>query len=193
VSTINVRLDDRARTGPITEELRARFGPRGLSAAPWQELLPQLDEMLKFSRIFSNILLAVLLLVVATAIMNTVFMAVTERTRELGLMLALGTSPVAVLRMIVYETIALLALACAIGYGAGIALVLYFGRRGLDFSGFFEGYSAIPGLTGVVYPALVAASVIPPGIALFVAGVLVSLYPAAKAARLNPSTAIRHA
>jgi len=44
VSTINVRLDDRARTGPITEELRARFGPRGLSQAP-AGALPQLDEM----------------------------------------------------------------------------------------------------------------------------------------------------
>ena len=154
--------------------------------------MPQLEEMVRFLRVVTRILLAVLLLVVATAIMNTVFMAVTERTREFGVMMALGTSPRAIVRTVVYETVVLLLLAAAAGYGAGIALVAYFGRAGMDLSGFFEGYSAIPGLTGVVYPQLMGASIAPPGIALIIVGVLVSLYPAAKAARLDPSRAIRH-
>jgi putative ABC transport system permease protein len=192
VSTINLRLDDRVRTASVAEELRARFGSRGLAAAPWQELLPQLDEMVKGFRVFTNILLALLLLVVTTAIMNTVFMAVAERTHEFGVMIALGTSPAAMLRMVVYETIVLLLLAALVGYGVGIPLVLYSGRTGIDLSGFFQGYSAIPGLTGMVYPELVRATVVPPGIVLLIAGVLVSLYPAAKAARLDPARAIRH-
>jgi ABC-type antimicrobial peptide transport system permease subunit len=118
---------------------------------------------------------------------------VTERSRELGVMMALGTSPPAVLRMIVYETLVLLAAAALAGYGAGIAAVLYFGRAGIDLSGFFQGYAAIPGLTGIVYPRLMSESLVPPGVALIVIGVLVSLYPAARAARLEPSRAIRHA
>ncbi len=192
VSTINVRLDDRAHTAAAVEALRARFEKRGLGFAPWQELLPQLEDMVKYLRVVSSILLAVLLLVVATAIMNTVFMAVTERTRELGVMMALGASPGAVLRMVVYETVVLLLLAALAGYGAGVALVVYLGQAGMDLSRFFEGYSTIPGLTGIVYPQLVGASIVPPGIVLIVVGVLVSLYPAAKAARLDPSRAIRH-
>jgi hypothetical protein len=63
---------------------------------------------------------------------------------------------------------------------------------GLDLSAFFEGYASIPGLTGVVYLRLTSASIVPPGVALVLGGVLVSLYPAAKAARLDPSLAIRH-
>ncbi len=114
--------------------LRARFAASGLAFVPWQELLPQLEEMVKFNRVVSNILLAVLLLVVATAMMNTVFMVVAERTRELGVMMALGTSAAAIWRMVIYETIALL-----------------------------------------------------------IAGVLVSIFPASRAARLDPATAIRHA
>jgi ABC-type lipoprotein release transport system permease subunit len=192
-STINLRLDERSRTPRAVEELRARFRSDDLAFAPWQELLPQLDEMVKFNRVVTDILLAVLLLVVATAIMNTVFMAVTERTRELGVMMALGTSPPALVRMIVYETVVLLLGGALAGYGVGIALVAYFGRAGMDLSGFFQGYAAIPGLTGVVYPQLVSQSLVPPGIALIVLGVLISLYPATKAARLEPSLAIRHA
>jgi ABC-type lipoprotein release transport system permease subunit len=193
VSTINLRLDERSRSARAIEELQARFRSEDLAFAPWQELLPQLDEMVKFNRVVTDILLAVLLLVVATAIMNTVFMAVTERTRELGVMMALGTSPPALVRMIVYETVVLLLGGALAGYGVGIALVAYFGRAGMDLSGFFQGYAAIPGLTGVVYPQLVSQSLVPPGIALIVLGVLISLYPATKAARLEPSLAIRHA
>jgi ABC-type lipoprotein release transport system permease subunit len=192
VSTINVRLDERSRTPSAVEGFRARFESRGFAFVPWQELLPQLDEMVKFNRVVTRILLAVLLLVVATAIMNTVFMAVTERTREFGVMMALGTAPRAILRMVVYETVVLLLLASLAGYGTGIGLVAYFGRAGMDLSGFFEGYAAIPGLTGIVYPQLMSESIVPPGIALIILGVLVSLYPAAKAARLDPSRAIRH-
>ena len=193
VSTINLRLDERSHTTRAVEELRALFEPGELAFAPWQELLPQLEEMVQFNRVVTDILLAVLLLVVATAIMNTVFMALAERTRELGVMMALGTSPGALVRMVVYETVALLLTAALVGYAAGIAGVAYLGRAGMDLSGFFQGYAAIPGLTGVVYPQLMSQSVAPPGIALIVLGVLVSLYPATKAARLEPSVAIRHA
>ncbi|MGN7103301.1 ABC transporter permease [Ralstonia holmesii] len=192
VSTINIRLEDRARVSSAIAMLRERIGAADPTVVPWQELLPQLEDMSRLLRVVSNIILAVLLLVITSAVINTVFMAVTERTREFGVMLALGTSPAALRRMVVYETVALLLLAAAVGYGAGIALVLYLGHAGIDLSSFFAGYSAIPGLTGIIYPRVVSATVVPPGVAMLVAGVLVSLYPAAKAARLDPVQAIRH-
>jgi ABC-type lipoprotein release transport system permease subunit len=191
-STVNIRVNERADLARIVDTLRTRFAASGVEVAPWQQLLPQLDEMVRFFRVVSNILLAVLMLVVAAAIMNTVFMAVTERTREFGVMMALGTSPRAITRLVVYETLTIVVIGSLVGYGAGIALVGYLGRVGIDLSGFFAGYSSIPGITGIVYPRLIGATIIPPGIVLVVAAVLVSLYPAARAARLDPSRAIRH-
>jgi ABC-type lipoprotein release transport system permease subunit len=85
-----------------------------------------------------------------------------------------------------------MSLAILVGYGAGVALVEYFGHRGIDLSGFFRGYSAIPGLTGVVYPKVFAETIVAPGVVLLIASVLVSLYPATKASRLDPARAIRH-
>ena len=107
--------------------------------------------------------------------------------------MALGTPPAAIQRMVVYETLILMLIASALDYGVGAALVLYFGREDLDFSGFFRGYSAIPRLSGIVHPKLLLGHIGPPGAVLFVARVLVSLYPAGKAARLNPVQASRHA
>lgn len=192
VSTINLRLRDRDALAKVLPELQRLIAPAGLSLAPWQALLPQIEEMVRLIRVFSNILLAIAFIVISMAIMNTVFMAVTERTREFGVMMALGTPPAAIQRMVVYETLALMLLASVIGYGVGFMLVAYFGRQGIDLSGFFRGYSTIPGLTGIVHPKFVASRIAVPGLVLFAASVLVSLYPAARAARLDPVRAIRH-
>jgi ABC-type antimicrobial peptide transport system permease subunit len=183
-------LRDRTTLADGPPALRRLAGPAGLSVEPGRRL-PQVDDMVRLIRVISNIILAVAF-VIAMAIMNTVFMAVAERTREFGVMMALGTPPAAIERMIVYETLALMLLASIVGYGIGIALVAYYGGRGIDMSGFFRGYAAIPGLTGVVHPTLVAGHIVVPGLVLFVASVLISLYPAARAAQLDPVRAIRH-
>lgn len=193
VSTVNLRLARRDRLDGTLAQLRATgIGP-GLTFAPWPEMLPQVSQMVGLLRVIRSIVLGIFLVVVALAVMNTVFMAVAERTREFGVMMALGTPPAAIVRMVLYETVALIAVASVVGYGLGTALVSYLGRKGLDLSSLFEGYDAIPGLTGIAYPKLVMGSVVLPGLALFAASVLVSLLPAMRAARLDPSRAIRHA
>jgi ABC-type lipoprotein release transport system permease subunit len=192
VSTVNIRLDDRSQVADAVAHLRPWVSTSGYSVAPWQELLPQVVDMIRFIGAIRVIIMAIILVVVAIAIMNTVFMSVAERTREFGVMMALGTRPSAILRMVLYETTAIMVLASVVGYAASELVAGYFGRNGLDLSGFFRNYDAIPGITGMVYPRLVVASIVGPGIALFVASVLVSLYPAANATRLDPATAIRH-
>jgi ABC-type lipoprotein release transport system permease subunit len=193
VSTVNVRLRERENITADIEALDTRLAQPGLRIAPWQELLPQVDEMVRLQRVISNIMLAIAFVVIAMAISNTVFMAVAERTREFGVMMALGTPPGAIKRTVLYETVALMLLGFAVGYVMGVSLVLYFGRVGIDLSGFFRGYSAIPGLTGIVHPRLLPGHLGVPGAMLFAASVLVAIYPASRAARLDPVQAIRQA
>lgn len=192
VSTINLRLDDRSKLPSVVARLGPSVSATGYGLVPWQELLPALDEMVRYIVVIRSIVVTIVLAVVAMAIMNTVFMSVAERTRELGLMLAVGTRPAAIVRMVAYETAALMALASIAGYAAGALLVGYFGRTGVDQSGFFRDYSSIPGVTGIIYPTLIWASILAPGVILFIASVLASMYPARKAARLDPVKALRH-
>jgi putative ABC transport system permease protein len=192
VSTINLRLDDRSQLPEVVAQLGPQISASGHNLVPWQELLPQLDEMVQYIIVIRSIVVSIVLAVVALAIMNTVFMSVAERTRELGLMLAVGTRPAAIVRIVAYETAALMALASIVGYGAGALLVGYVGRIGVDQSGFFRDYSSIPGVTGIIYPTLIWASILAPGVILFIASVLASMYPARQAARLDPVKALRH-
>ena len=192
VSTLNLRLDSRADLDDAVARLRPALSARGYSVVPWQGLIPALDEMIRITRTIRTIVMAIILGVVAMAIMNTVFMSVAERTREVGVLLALGTRPAAVVRMVLYETAATMVLAAAAGYGGGVLLVSYLGHAGLDLSAFFRDYDAIPGLTGIIYPRLIWASILAPGILLLLGSLLASLYPATQAARLDPVKALRH-
>lgn len=193
VSTINLRLTDRDQLEGTLVQLRQTLAAPGLAFTPWTEILPQVSEMVGLIRVIRSIVVSVFLVVVALAVMNTVYMAVAERTREFGVMMALGTPPAAVVRMVLYETAALMTLAAIAGYAVGAALVSWLGRNGLDLSIFFRDYSSIPGLTGITYPRVVWRSIVLPGVGLLLASVLVSLVPAIRAARLDPSGAIRHA
>lgn len=193
VSTVNLRLSDRERMDDTLARLRGAGIGSDLEFVAWPDMLPQVSQMVGLIRAIRTIVLGIFLVVVALAVMNTVFMAVAERTREFGVMMALGTPPAAIVRMVLYETMVLVAVASVIGYTVGIAIVFYLGQEGLDLSAFFKDYDSIPGLTGIAYPRFVVGSVVLPGIALLLASVGVSLLPAIRAARLEPTKAIRHA
>jgi len=191
VSTVNVRLDRRDQLPAAIAALRERGG--GLDVVPWPVLLPGVAQMVGLDRAIRAVVVGLFLVVVALAVMNTVVMSVSERAREFGVLMALGTPPAAIVRMVLYETAALMLMASLLGYGLGAALVAAFGRYGLDLSGLFAGYDTIPGLTGITHPRLVVSSVVVPGVALFAASILAALLPATHAARLDPVQAIRHA
>jgi hypothetical protein len=105
----------------------------GVDVAPRQQLLPQLEEMVRFFRVVSNILLAILLLAVATATEYSVH-GVTERTHELGVMMALGTSPAPLREWFTRRSRSSCCLDCRLRRGH--RAVAYLGRVGIDLSAF---------------------------------------------------------
>jgi putative ABC transport system permease protein len=133
------------------------------------------------------------LAVVAIGVMNTLMMSVMERTRELGIMMALGTRPRAIVTLVLYESLVLALVGILAGLALGLPVVQYLGVRGLDLSRYASGLQSIPGLTGIIYPVFIPANLVRPALVLLGLSVLAALYPAWRAARLQPADAIRHA
>jgi ABC-type antimicrobial peptide transport system permease subunit len=134
----------------------------------------------------------VVFVVVAIGVMNTMVMSVMERTRELGVMLALGTRGSQLVLTILFEALFLALLGMVAGTMLGGLLVAWLNRSGIDLSAIAGSFETIPGITDKVYPVLILDHVWLPSLLLFACSVLVALYPARRAARLDPVEAIRH-
>ncbi len=192
VSTIAVVLADRSRVQETAAALREALSGGPYTVLTWQQLLPEVVQMIELSRLDFYVVLAVVFAVVAMGVTNTLLMSVLERTREFGVMMALGTQPLQILRIVVYEAVILGLAGFAAGIVLGLSLVAYYHDGGLNLAAFAGVTETIPGMTATVYPVVRVAHLWGPTLVLFLVGVLAALYPAARAARLEPVRAIRH-
>jgi len=192
VSTITVSLQDRRQSGAMVEELQKRLSGTGYEALSWEQLLPVVVQMIDLTKMDFYVVLAIVFLVVALGVMNTLLMSVLERTREFGVLMALGTQPAQILRLVLYEALVLGLLGMAAGFVIGLAMVAYYSGRGMDLSAYAQSLDAIPGMTATVQPELMLEHVWLPALILFATGLLASLYPAWRAARLDPVVALHH-
>ncbi len=193
ISSITLRLHHRELSQQVADELNRDLKGDQYQAKSWEQIMPVLVQMIDVSRLMFLVVLIIVFFVVAIGVSNTLFMSVLERTREFGVMLAVGTEPRLIVRMVVYEAVILGLIGIASGVVIGLLLVAYYSESGMDLSSFAGATGSIPGLTDVVFPVLIFDNLWLPTFLLFVTGVVAAYFPAVRAARLEPVSAIRHA
>jgi len=191
VSSIAISLKNRRTSLEYAAAMNAS-SPPSQEVLPWETLMPVVVQMIEFTDIFFYIILLVVLFVIAMGITNTLLMSVLERTREFGVMMALGTEPLQILRIVLYESLVLSAIGIVVGTLLGIVLTMYFASDGLDLSMFAGVGSTIPGMVPIIKPLLLFENLWQPAVVLFFTGVITSIYPARRASKLEPVKAIRH-
>jgi len=154
----------------------------------WIELDAYLGTMLSVMDGFVLVWIIVIFLALSFGLVNTLVMAVFERVREIGLMLALGMRPIHILGQIVIESLMLLAIGLALGTGLAWAAVQPM-KDGVDLSIVGEGME-MWGMSSVLYPELLLSDVILANVVVLVLGFLASLSPAWRAANYEPIEAI---
>lgn len=174
---------------PVYEATRARFAGEDLEVMRWTDIAAYLGSMLKVMDGFVLIWFVVVFLALSFGLVNTLVMAVFERVREIGLMLALGMRPAAILAQVVIESLLLLAIGLAAGTLLGWLTVMPF-RDGLDLSAVSEGMEMY-GISSVLYPELTLADVLLANAVVLGLGFLASLSPAWRASRYQPMEALR--
>jgi putative ABC transport system permease protein len=159
-------------------------------AIPWTRLMPQLDAALRFAD-FSIFLIGVILFgVVSLGIINTLFMSLHERMFEFGVLRAVGTRPLAMGQLVVFEAGALAIISIILGSIIGFVVTSIIAGTGIDYTGIE--YAGIT-FKELLYPVLEVRQFIVFPIAVFILTLLVGLYPAVYAARISPAEAMRKA
>jgi putative ABC transport system permease protein len=187
---IVIKLKDPRKLDAYVTSLKNRLTDKSIVVEGWEQAAPDM-AMVSDMIIQTDIIITIIVLMaLAFGIVNTMLMAVLERFKELGILMAVGMNKVRVFAMIVFET-TLLSLAGGIGGMLfGFLTVALFNRTGVNLSLFSEGLSGW-GFKEVISPELEPRVYIIITIAVMVTAVLASFYPAVRALSLNPSEAIR--
>lgn len=174
--------------GSLKDKLIARMP--GQSVMTWKEISPDLGMIDDMQKKMIYVILLIILLALCFGIINTMLMAILERTREIGMLMAVGMIKIKVFFMIMAESILLTFTGAAIGIGIAAAAIYYFNTHGINLANLSEGLEAA-GISTTVYPIFIPGYFINTSLLVLLTGILSSVIPAKRALKLNPAEAIR--
>jgi ABC-type lipoprotein release transport system permease subunit len=187
VSELALMSDDYRHLQPIVDKLRT--AAPGLEVLPWQEIDKYLSTMLNVTEGFVWVWFIVVFIAMSFGLINTLLMAVFERTREIGLIQALGMKPGLILLQVLIESFFLLSVGLVLGNVLSWLSIIPI-RDGWDISGLGVEGLEYAGMSTILYPVVQASDVIISNLVVIVLGLIASLYPAWRAARHVPVEAI---
>ena len=191
ISEVSIILPAHQEADRVADALRTELPATDYEVQPWQEVLPLVTAVLKMYDGFIFLWFLVVFIAMGFGIVNTTLMAVYERIREFGLLKALGMKPSWVIKEVLTESFFLLIMGMVIGNSLGFLSVFALSGTGVDLSSLAAGLEFV-GLSRVIYPITHARDVIMANLVVFILGLLVSVYPAVKAARFTPVEALAH-
>ena len=172
------------------ERLRPAVAVQGLALRDWTELQPGLHAAIELDVIAAVLVYVVLVSVVVLSLFNTILMSVLERTREFGMLMALGVRPGLLSRIVWAETGIIAVLGVSIGLFGGALLTTWLSRTGIDFrsvQAVFERY----GMSSTIYPELTPLTLLGGPAAIAVALITAGFLPAFRIRKLNILSAMR--
>jgi ABC-type lipoprotein release transport system permease subunit len=191
----------RAKTSGKSRDITRRLSQKSLFAAievlPWEEIVPELVLILKMSDYVGYFALVIVFVAAIAGIANTLMMSTFERMHEFGMLLALGTRPMRIVRLIVCEAIFIGILGVAIGTVLGYGFVVGTAERGIDMASWGgEGQVEDMAYQGLnlplhIYPRLEPVDSLVGLIAVIITSMAASVWPAWIAGRLEPMEAMR--
>lgn len=191
IHEIALRIADPRQAAELADRLVLTL-PSGIEVLDWGDLLPEMREAVASFDVSRMIIVLILYAATGLGILNTFFMSVMERTREFGILMALGMRPWRVRSMVLLETLQLGLFAMAVGIIAGLLMTWYMQQIGIDLSGqitpvTYAGGTILPRL----HATFEAANIWIPSVLLLVVCLVAGFLPANRAAKLKPVEALR--
>lgn len=185
---IAILVNNFEQTEAIAAGLTRKFS--SWKVETYKQISPDLELFNSQIRINMIIMTVIFMLALIFGIINTMLMAVLERIKELGMLMAVGMNKMRVFMMVVLETIFIALIGAPIGMLFGYLTTSYLHRVGIDLSNWSKALEEF-GMSDVVRPALTTETFMTIVIAVIITAVLASIYPALKAIRLKPVEALR--
>jgi len=190
VTEVVVSLKQIGQEAPVVAQINKEMP--GYEVETWVNSMPELKQTMDMKTSVMGVFGVILMCVAAIGILNLLMMAVFERTREIGIVGALGLKPREITLMFLLEGIFIGVMGAVLGTVLGLVFTGILGVVGIDYSQFanLTDYTAL--ITGKIYPAFVPLKVFYHAITLAIIAALAALYPAREAARREPAEALHY-
>ncbi len=188
VSEIVVVADADRLVGSLRDSLSRTLGDSA-EVRSWQELQPLLVYLVEVMDQLAWAIYGAVFIAMAFGIANVLLMSIYERTREIGVMMAVGMKPRRVVLSVMAESLVVTAVGLGAGLGFG-ALCIWLLRDGIDLSLYARGLESM-GVGSRIVPVLRLNDVLAPAVMAIGAASLASAWPAIRAAGLRPGEALR--
>lgn len=183
-----VHLKDHDQLAEKTELLAKKHNR--LLVQNWKQMAPELGLLNEYGNIYIYFFIGIILLSLGFGIVNTMLMAVMERVKEIGMLMAIGMSKFRVFWMLMLETVLLTLTGGFFGILLGIAVTLATMKTGINLSFYAEGLEDM-GYSSLVFPVVEFEMVGVIVLLVLITGLIASIYPARKALKYKPAEAIR--
>ena len=156
----------------------------------WKRISPELAYADEVMETWLFLIMVIIMLALIFGIINTMLMAVFERRKELGMLMAIGMNKSKVFLLILTETLLLVLVGAPTGMLLGALTIKITSKTGIDLSMVGEGLQSV-GLGNIIYPVIDPKFYLFIGVLVFVFTLISAIYPSKKALKLKPTEAIR--
>ena len=190
VTEVTISLQSVSQNAAVLTALRAALPAYEVDT--WETLKPEIREAMDTKAVFTSVFGFIVVLIASIGILNLLLMAVFERTREMGVLAALGMKRRQVITLFLLEGALIGFIGAVVGCGLGGLVIGAFSQVGFDFSS-VQGMGEATALMGTrLYPVLTLTDTLSRGITVTIVAALAALYPAWQAARKEPADALHY-
>ena len=163
----------------------------GYQIETWQEISPETRLMIETTNQYSIIFIVIIMLALAFGIINTMLMAILERSREIGMLVALGMNKFRLFMLVLWETVLLTMVGVPFGFGSAWLIVNYYNQVGIDISSISGAAMSGFGFSSLIRPEFPWSQLLMVVYIVIATALFASFFPSYKALRLQPVDAMR--
>ena len=190
VHSLIIRTDDVEDSPALVKALQTKV-PSTLEVRAWDQVLPELKQGIEVDRIGGRIMYGIIMALVVFSVVNSFIMTVFERTREFGMLLAIGMRPLRIILMLQWEALFVCLLGIAIGLGLAMGLTLWLMDVGIYLGEAMQDYARQFYMPDRMYPALSVEALTVAPVVMLIGTQLAALLPALRIRLLKPVEALR--
>jgi ABC-type lipoprotein release transport system permease subunit len=186
---IAILLKNDEKLPAMQEELKKKYP--GVLIESWKDISPETELMVSTMDFYMYIIIGIIMLALAFGIINTMLMAILERTREIGMMVALGMNRLRLSLLVLIETIFLTLLGTPLGLLVTWLATSYYTKKGIDTSSFAGKTMSSFGFSSIIYPEFPLEQLPVIMMIVIVTALFSCIFPVIKSGRLQPVEALR--